>query len=114
MEHYAKKEIVEVSEVYDYTRCDGCGALISVNLRTKERSKVDLTRTRLVAKHTITMYHNDWGNDSIESHRTLHACDTCLPKFLQFYAAADRSEKHLEVESAEGRVPTYTLAAIPG
>ena len=45
----------------------------------------------------ITTGHHDWGNDSCDSIRVLHACSPdCLMKFVDEYVRKDFGEIHTE------------------
>lgn len=71
----------------EYMRCDGCGKKITPNSwRTKENSYVHI--------HT---WHNDWGNDSCESHEYKDYCKECAKFFVMKYIDEMDGTEELEL-----------------
>ena len=61
-------------------KCDVCGADILPTSRNFPREEKTF--------YEILTYHNDWGNDSVESHSHYHACSiSCAMKFTAQYLA---------------------------
>ena len=71
-----EKEIKVASvRVIDYIRCDGCGKKIIPTRYISESSIYIHIRT----------WHNDWGNDSIDSHEHGDYCKQCAKVFVNKY-----------------------------
>ena len=86
-----KKEVthVTVDEVIVGRKCDICGKQI-------ERIKYYGYNYFLI--HT---WHNDWGNDSIESHEYMDACcPECVMKFAESYLS-DAYKKPVNTHAIE-------------
>lgn len=72
----------------EYIRCDGCGKKIKPHkYRDKESSYVRI--------HT---WHNDWGNDSVESHEYGDYCKECAKSFVAKYIDDMNGTEELEFE----------------
>lgn len=89
-----RKEVthVEVEEVIVGRKCDICN---------KEITKFDNTGN--YNYFLIHVWHNDWGNDSIESHRYMDACSPeCVLKYVEEYVQNSYNHpynsKHIEIK----------------
>jgi hypothetical protein len=92
MKYYGEEQIVKVVEErqrpLEYIRCDICNKKIIPNGyrdRTNEYIRV----------HT---WHNDWGNDSCDSHETQELCIECATKFVSEYVRDISGTQQLELE----------------
>lgn len=72
-----------------YIRCDKCGKKI---LPGQYRSDAN----QYVRIHT---WHNDWGNDSVESHRHGDYCKECARFFVSTYIDKMDGTEELELEN---------------
>ena len=94
---------IESKEVYrEYLYCDECGRRIRAipGSHVMEKSNHEF-RFRNVQYYRVTVGHNDWGNDSIDSIRTEHICPDCLQRVFSKYM--DRSNgisntEYIEIE----------------
>lgn len=105
-------EIKTVSERYiEYMRCDKCGQKIMPHRYSTDQN-------RYVHIHT---YHNDWGNDSIDSHDHHDYCSECAKEIVAEYIEDMSGSEELELsneylvsssvyEGYEGWVDGYRLA----
>lgn len=71
----------------EYIRCDECGKQI---LPDHYRRNNDY-----VLVHT---WHNDWGNDSIESHVYRDYCKECAKKIVAEYVSEADGSEELELQ----------------
>ena len=74
-------------------KCDVCGK----NIPVKERQWNDDSDRY----YEITTGHNDWGNDSCESRKTIDVCPECAPTYIADYLKKNVSSDtaYLEIES---------------
>lgn len=72
----------------EYIRCDKCGKKI---MPTQYRSE----KSSYVHIHT---WHNDWGNDSVDSHNYRDFCKNCAKLFVTKYIANMNSTEELKCE----------------
>lgn len=72
----------------EYLRCDGCSKkIIPAEFITEENSYVRI--------HT---WHNDWGNDSVDSHVYKDLCKECTKFFVMKYVDEMSGTDELEME----------------
>lgn len=72
----------------EYIRCDGCGKkIMPCDVRSEKSSYVHI--------HT---WHNDWGNDSVDSHEYGDYCKACAKYFVAKYIDGLGGTKELELE----------------
>lgn len=69
-------------------KCDVCGRIIPVGDNNNRY-------------YEITTGHNDWGNDSWESRKTIDVCPECTPIYIADYLKknAHSNTAYLEVET---------------
>ncbi len=83
------------STAYKITRtvidveCDVCGKIIPVGRWREEKTKY----------YEITTGHRDWGNDSIESVRTLDVCPECVGKFIADFLDEEHTTGYVRLET---------------
>lgn len=92
MKYLGKEETIEVKtksvRKIEYVRCDRCGKkILPKSFRSKENGYVHI--------HT---WHNDWGNDSIESHERHDYCKECAKSFIAEYINDMDGTEELELE----------------
>lgn len=92
MKYLGKEEKVEVKtksvRKIEYVRCDCCGKkILPKAVRSNENSYVRI--------HT---WHNDWGNDSVESHEYHDYCKECAKSFVAKYIDDMDGTEELELE----------------
>lgn len=104
----------EIKTAYKVTRtmtgveCDVCKKILSVNKRGDDRY------------FTVTTGHHDWGNDSIESRKTIDICPECLNKYVSDYFEEYEGSHtaYLEIETevlwAEKETKVLDTAPIEG
>ena len=80
---YYKQEFKRISHL----ECDKCGKKISP-------SRCDDGKSEYVYVHT---WHNDWGNDSIESHCYYDLCIDCASKFVSNYIMNSTGSEELKL-----------------
>lgn len=73
----------------EYIRCDMCDKKI---LPCEYRDKM----SRYICIHT---WHNDWGNDSIDSHEYRDCCPECAKSFVSAYVDRMTGSHELELEN---------------
>lgn len=93
MKYLGKETQVEVKtksvRKVEYVRCDGCGKKILPNRYRSAESEY-------VRIHT---WHNDWGNDSIDSHTYGDYCKECAKSFVSTYIDEMTGTEELELEN---------------
>ena len=93
MKYLGEEKHVEIKTVserqLEYVRCDKCHKKI-----TPCRYKED--QNRYVNVHT---WHNDWGNDSIESHRYHDYCPECAKEVVAEYIEKMDGTEELELSN---------------
>ena len=74
----------------EYMRCDKCNKKITPynSSRSMESSYVRV--------HT---WHNDWGNDSVESHEYKDLCHKCASEFVAEYVSNMNGSEELKLEN---------------
>jgi hypothetical protein len=84
-----KKEIVTKSiRDVKYIRCDCCRKKILPNKYRDEKSSY----------FRIHTWHNDWGNDSIDSHEYRDFCKDCAREFVDDYISHAGGSDELELQ----------------
>jgi hypothetical protein len=93
-----RKEVTHtiIEEVIVGRKCDICGKTINC-----------VDRLGNYNFFTIHTWHNDWGNDSCESHEYLDACSPeCVMKFTEEYIRKSFEQvynsKQIEIEHVRG------------
>lgn len=81
---YFKRETRRLTHVV----CDICGKEIKAGkgYRNESAAYIDV--------HT---WHNDWGNDSCDSHKHRELCKECATKFVGHYIMASHGTEELEL-----------------
>lgn len=94
---YYKRETRKLTSVV----CDECGKEIKSDHRHRVES------AEYIRVHT---WHNDWGNDSCESHKHMDLCKECAAKFVADYVmnASGSMELELGVEYVSDTETTGT------
>ena len=89
---YYKRETQKLTSVV----CDICGKEFKSDRGYRSKS------AEYIRVHT---WHNDWGNDSCESHHNRDLCKECAAKFVSDYImnASGSMELELGVEYASDR-----------
>ena len=76
-----KKQII-IRELVIGKKCDVCGREIPPTSRTFPRKEIPF--------FDVTTYHNDWGNDSVDSYEYFHACSPdCVMKMADGFLRDD-------------------------
>lgn len=73
----------------EYIRCDGCGKKI---MPYDYRTRKDASYVHI---HT---WHNDWGNDSVDSHEYGDYCKECAKSFVSAYVDKMNGSEELELK----------------
>ena len=93
MKYLGEEKQVEIKTVserqIEYMRCDKCGKKITP-YKYKEK------QNQFVRIHT---YHNDWGNDSIDSHEYHDYCVECAKEVVAEYISEMNGTEELELEN---------------
>ena len=92
MKYLGKETKVEIKtksvRKVEYIRCDGCGKKITpYDYRTKKDHYVRI--------HT---WDNDWGNDSVDSHKYGDYCMECAKSFVSTYVDNMDGSEELELK----------------
>lgn len=89
---YYKRETRKLTSVV----CDECGKEFKPDRGYRVKS------AEYIRVHT---WHNDWGNDSCESHERMDLCKECAAKFVADYImnASGSMELELSVEYVDDR-----------
>lgn len=77
--------------------CDVCGKLLWDHTY---RPKIKGIKDQDVMYYEVSMSHNDWGNDSVESIETYDVCPDCLTTICQKYLENPSMTKEFSVECA--------------
>ena len=93
MKKRVKEEKVIKSEKVKEVICDQCSAIIC---------NEDTLKNQLIVFYSVHTYHNDWGNDSIDSSEFLDLCSQkcLLDNAGAYYAEANGSESY-DIEREE-------------
>lgn len=90
MKHYSdivsKEVVTNLVRKLTYVECDECSKKIIADIG-------DSDSTRYVRVHT---WHNDWGNDSVESHEYYDLCPECATKFITSYILDMNGTMHID------------------
>lgn len=93
MKYLGEEKRVEVRTLIErpveYVRCDRCAKKI-IPYQNRD------ARSRYVHIHT---FHNDWGNDSVDSHEYLDFCLECAKTFVSEYIDDMAGTEELEFEN---------------
>ena len=93
MKYLGKETQVEVKtksiRTVEYLRCDGCSKKILPG-------KFKTAENKYVYIHTM---HNDWGNDSVDSHVYGEYCTECAKSFVSAYIDKMKGTEELELEN---------------
>lgn len=81
-----RKEVIKTVREIEYIRCDNCGKKILPDRYKRDNDYVHV--------HT---WHNDWGNDSCESHEHRDYCKECATKIIAKYISDMNGSEELEV-----------------
>lgn len=81
-----RKEVIKTVREIEYIRCDNCGKKILPDVYKRDNDYVHV--------HT---WHNDWGNDSCESHEYRDYCKECAMKIIAKYISDMDGSEELEV-----------------
>lgn len=83
-EEITKEVVKKTIRKVEYIRCDKCNKKIYPSkYRNKESSYIHI--------HT---WHNDWGNDSVDSHSRKDYCKDCAKQVVaQYISTADGTEE---------------------
>lgn len=102
------KKILVTRECIVGKKCDVCGKEIPPTAVPHEYGEP------VYDYYEVTTYHNDWGNDSIDSYESRDACSPdCASKLWEEYihnSAGARNTTCIEVE----HINCWTLAAEEG
>lgn len=94
MKYLGKETSVEIRtksvRPIEYVRCDRCGKKIEVTPGDYNRKN-----NEYVHIHT---WHNDWGNDSVDSHAFYDLCKECTKEFMNEYIDNINGTQQLELE----------------
>ena len=98
-EEVTRKVVEQTVRPIEYIRCDKCEKKI-VPCDMYKSNKCDYIRV-----HT---WHNDWGNDSIESHEYKDLCKECAKEFVADYITHCSGSEELELQHEYlGKNETY-------
>jgi hypothetical protein len=86
---YSKTVVTKQYHDIEFITCDKCKKRILPNGRIGKDSQY-------VEVHT---WHNDWGNDSCESHEYKELCRECAAKYVNEYVAKISGSEELELEN---------------
>ena len=90
MKRYKQETREVVSKTLESIECDRCGAIIGIKEARKGNYKAKYF-------HVVT-YHNDWGNDSIDSTEFYDFCSyECLEKDLKKYYEKARGTEEYDI-----------------
>lgn len=91
-----KKEVKEIIKTKNITKeisCDQCLKVICDS---------DTNKDSTLSFFTGHTFHNEWGNDSIDSHNYIDVCGLdCLLKYTKGYFKESEGTESLEVEKVE-------------
>lgn len=87
-EEITREVVKKTTRKVEYIRCDKCHKKI---LPSKYRNK----KSSYIHIHT---WHNDWGNDSIESHERNEYCKECAKLIVAEYIEHADGTEELELE----------------
>ena len=103
MKYLGEEKRVEIKTIFErpveYIRCDKCGKKIIPNKFHSEESQY-------IHIHT---YHNDWGNDSVDSHEYNDYCIKCAKEIVVDYIDKIGGSEELELTNKYlSTIETYT------
>lgn len=88
-EEITREVIKQTVRKVKYIRCDKCGKKILPSKYREENSSY-------IHIHT---WHNDWGNDSIDSHEYGDYCKDCAKQVVAEYISTSSGKEELELEN---------------
>lgn len=88
-EETTREVVKQTVRKVEYIRCDKCNKKI---LPSKYREK----KNNYIHIHT---WHNDWGNDSIDSHKRNDYCKDCAKQVVAEYISTSNGTEELELQN---------------
>ena len=88
-EETTREVVKQTVRKIEYIRCDKCNKKILPSKYREEKSSY-------IHIHT---WHNDWGNDSIDSHERNDYCKDCAKEVVAEYISRARGTEELELEN---------------
>ena len=88
-EETTREVVKQTVRKVEYIRCDKCNKKI---LPSKYREK----KNNYIHIHT---WHNDWGNDSIDSHKRNDYCKDCAKQVVAEYISTSSGTEELELQN---------------
>ena len=90
------KEIIKTKNIIKEISCDQCSKIICDSHTSKDDT---------VSFFTAHTFHNDWGNDSVDSHNYIDFCGLeCLLQYTKDYFKESEGTESLEVERIESTI----------
>ena len=87
------KEIIKKKNIIKEISCDQCSNVICDS---------DTNKDSAITFFTAHTFHNDWGNDSVDSHNYDDICGLeCLLEYTKDYFKESNGTEGLEVERVE-------------
>lgn len=86
-----KKIVYEHTDIISSVVCDSCGREIIPS----DGWEYDEKNSQFVSVHT---WHNDWGNDSCDSHQYIELCHECAGKYVEKYVASEMPSSTCHIE----------------
>ena len=87
-EETTREVVKQTVRKIEYIRCDKCNKKILPSKYREEKSNY-------IHIHT---WHNDWGNDSIDSHEYGDYCKDCAKEVIAEYISKANGTEELELE----------------
>ena len=87
-EETTREVVKQTVRKIEYIRCDKCNKKILPSKYREEKSNY-------VHIHT---WHNDWGNDSVDSHEYGDYCKDCAKEVIAEYISKANGTEELELE----------------
>lgn len=88
-EETTREVVKQTVRKVEYIRCDKCNKKI---LPSKRQEK----KNNYIHIHT---WHNDWGNDSIDSHKRNDYCKDCAKQVVAEYISTSNGTEELELQN---------------
>lgn len=90
------KEVIKTKKIIKEISCDQCSKVICDSHSNKDDT-VDF--------FTAHTFHNDWGNDGIDSHEYIDICGLdCLLEYTKGYFKESVGTEHIEIERVESPI----------
>ena len=87
------KEIIRTKNIIKEISCDQCSNVICDS---------DTSKDSKITFFTAHTFHNDWGNDSVDSHNYVDICGLeCLLEYTKDYFKEAEGTESLEVKRVE-------------